>query len=130
MTAEIHRFFEEYRDAFDALDGDAIARLYAVPSGLVTAEGYVHWPAFDPIRRNMTELCRRYREHGYVAARFEPAAFLPQGEDFAVVDLRWHIERDAGGAPWRFHTTYNLRRTSAGWRVLLATAYEEKPLSA
>lgn len=130
MTAEIRQFFEDYRDAFNRLDGEAVARLYAVPSGLVTGGGYTHWGSFEPIRRNMTGLCKLYRDNGYASASFEPATFLPQGSRFAIADIMWHIERQAGLEPWHFHTTYNLARTPKGWRVLLATAYEEKPLDA
>jgi hypothetical protein len=34
------------------------------------------------------------------------------------------------GAFKRFHTTYNLRRTGRGWRVVPCTAHEERPLDA
>jgi ketosteroid isomerase-like protein len=127
MTADVRAFFEQYRDAFNALDGEAIAQRYAVPSGLATDRGYTHWSSLESIRANMTELCRRYRDNGYVSATFEPAAFIAQGANFAIADVKWHIERAAGAEPWQFHTTYNLRRTLAGWRITLATAYEEEP---
>ena len=77
----------------------------------------------------MVQLCEQYRKGGYRAARYEPAAFILQGERAAVVDVAWHVDRAPGDEPWRFHTTYNLVRAEAGWRVLLCTAYEEKPLA-
>ena len=40
-------FFEPYRDAFDKLDGNAIAALYCVPSAIA-----------DPSRANLVELAR------------------------------------------------------------------------
>ena len=130
MTTEIRQFFERYRDAFNELDGEAVARLYDVPSGLVTGERYTHWSEFESVRKNMIELCKLYRENGYVSATFEPGAFLAQGDGFAIADLRWRIERAEGQEPWCFHTTYNLCRKPEGWRVLLATAYEEARLDA
>ena len=107
-----------------------MARLYAVPSGLVTGAGYTHWPAFESVRNNMTALCKLYRDNGYLSASFEPGAFLAQGDGFAIADLRWRIERTQGREPWSFHATYNLCRKAEGWRVLLATAYEERRLDA
>jgi hypothetical protein len=130
MPAEIRAFFEQYRRAFDCLDGDAVARLFAVPSGIASDSGYTHWPAFEPIRENMVALCTLYRENGFVSATFEPVTFISQGEDFAVADISWNIERSGRQEPWRFNTTYNLMRTSEGWRVLLCTAYSEKKLNA
>lgn len=130
MPAEIRAFFERYRDAFNALDGEAVARLYAVPSGVASDTGYEHWASFDAVRRNMVALCEQYRQGGYMTAAFEPMWFLQQGEEYAVADLRWSIERSKGREPWVFNTTYNLARTSVGWKVLLCTAYSEKKLDA
>ncbi len=130
MPAEIRAFFEHYRDAFDQLDGEAVARLYAVPSGIASDSGYTHWPAFEPIRANMVALCELYRQNGYASATFEPVAFLAQGENYAVADISWNIERTGQREPWRFNTTYNLMRTRDGWRVFLCTAYSEKKLDA
>jgi len=130
VPAEIRAFFELYREAFDRLDGEAVALLYAVPSGIASDSGYTHWPAFEPIRANMVALCELYREHGYASATFEPVAFLAQGENYAVADISWNIERTEQRESWRFNTTYNLTRTRDGWRVLLCTAYSEKKLNA
>ena len=35
MPKEIRAFFEQYAEAFNALDGDAVASLFACPSGIV-----------------------------------------------------------------------------------------------
>ena len=130
MTGEIRAFFEQYRVAFDRLAGGAVARLYAVPSGIASESGYTHWPSFEPIEKNMVALCKQYRENGYARAIFEPVAFLPQGEHHAVADIAWTIERSGGEEPWQFNTSYHLMRTPMGWRVLLCTAYSEKKLAA
>ena len=129
MPAEIRAFLESYRASFNALDGDAVARLYAVPSGIASNTGYTHWPALDPIRQNMMALCRLYQENGFVSAQFELMTFISQGEDFGVADLAWQIQwREK--EPSRFGTTYNLMKTVDGWRVLLCTAYSEEKLNA
>ncbi|TMI36305.1 MAG: nuclear transport factor 2 family protein [Betaproteobacteria bacterium] len=128
MPQEIRRFFEQYRDAFNALDGEAVAKLYAVPSGIAQDAKYEHWPSFETIKNNMVALCELYRKRGYESASFKLGMFLQQGEDFAVADLQWHIQWSAGQEPWDFNTTYNLVRTGEGWRVLLCTAYAEDKL--
>ena len=130
MPTEIREFFEHYRDAFNRLDGEAVARLYAVPSGIASDTGYTHWPTFEPIRDNMVTLCQLYKENGYAGASYQPGVFLLQGEDFAVADVSWSIERTEGREPWCFNTTYNLMHTAEGWRVLLCTAYSEQKLQA
>ena len=128
MPTEIRQFFERYRDAINSLDGGAVTALYSVPSGIAQHGQYTHWPELEPIRDNMVSLCTQYRERGYEAAEFEPSAFLQQGENYAIADLRWKIIWSSGTAPWHFNTTYNLVRTAEGWRVLLCTAYSEAQL--
>lgn len=129
MPPEIRAFFELYREAFNRLDGDAVARLYCVPSGIVDDGGYTHLSNFEQIRANMVALCAQYRSNGYRAATYQPVAFLAQGDRFAIADVAWSIERVAALEPWRFNTTYNLMRVEEEWRVLLCTAYSEKKLS-
>ena len=129
MNPEIRTFLESYRDAFNRLDGKAVASLYAIPSGIVTDRGYVHWPSRQPIIENMNALCQLYQDNGFTAASYEVASFIDQGTDFAVIDLSWTIQRSHGQEPWRFNTTYNLIRSPEGWRVLLCTAYQEKRLN-
>jgi ketosteroid isomerase-like protein len=130
MPRDVTDFFEQYRDAFNRLDGNAIANLFCVPSGIVSDRGLTAWQSREPITENMVALCALYRANGYKQAHFEPSQFISQGTDFAVADVVWTIEREADAEPWRFHTTYNLRRTPEGWRVVLCTAYEEKRLTA
>lgn len=129
MTADIREFFEQYRDAFNRLDGAAVAQLYAEPSGIASDKGYTHWPTREPIQQNMVALCEVYRINGFASAHFEESAFFAQSDMYAVADLFWTIDRINGLAPWTFHTTYNLIRTAQGWKVLLCTAYEEQRLN-
>jgi hypothetical protein len=75
MLQEIRRFFEQYRDAFNALDGEAVAKLYAVPSGIAQGAKYEHWPSFEPIKNNMVALCSRRDRYQY----FRVAHFQRRG---------------------------------------------------
>ena len=129
MPRDVTHFFEKYRDAFNRLDGEAIADLYCVPSGILTERGLTAWPTRDPIAENMVALCELYRGNGYKRAEFQPSQFFPQSDRFAIADVAWTIERHEA-EPWSFHTTYNWCLTDQGWRVALCTAYEEKRLNA
>jgi ketosteroid isomerase-like protein len=128
MPRDISEFFESYRDAFNSLDGAAVAELYAEPSGIAQDSVYTHWESRRPIAKNMIALCKMYKEKGFVRADFQPSQFLEQGSHHAVADVAWRIEWNNGQKPWSFKTTYNLVRSSHGWRVLLCTAYSEPPL--
>ena len=128
MPRDITAFFERYRDAFNALDGAAIADFYAEPSGIAQGGTYTHWPTRTPVRENMVALCAQYRGKGYARAEFEATSFIPQGDRYAIADLRWRIDWTSTEKAWLFNTTYNLVHTEEGWRVLLCTAYQQDKL--
>ena len=128
MPHEIRAFFESYRDAFNALDGKAVADLYAEPSGIAQDGIYTHWHERGTVAENMTALCSLYKDKGFLHADFEAGQFIDQGDAHAVADVLWRIDWAGGQDPWRFKTTYNLVRVSGIWQVLLCTAYSEPAL--
>ena len=128
MPPEIRAFFESYRDAFNALNGRAVAEFYAEPSGIAQDGNYTHWPERQRVAENMIELCRLYEGKGFIRAEFEPCQFIGQGGKYAVADVQWRIDWTGEQEPWRFRTTYNLVHTEQGWKVLLCTAYSEPAL--
>ena len=124
MPRDVTKFFEQYRDAFNRLDGDAIATLYCVPSGIVSDRGLTAWQAREPIAENMVALCALYRANGYKQAHFQPSHFISQGTDFAVADVAWTIEREAGAAGGRENRTHPRRIVSDAGRSDRRTSYE------
>ena len=128
MPRDIKEFFENYRDAFNALDGRAVAAFYAEPSGIAQDGVYTHWPQSQPVIKNMTKLCKQYRDKGFVHAEFQLHQFIDQGANCAVADVQWRIDWNNEQEHWCFRTTYNLVKTAKGWKVLLCTAYSEAAL--
>jgi len=126
---EVSAFFDRYRTAFDTLDGDAVADLWHVPSGIADARdgvGRIAWWSEDaPMRANMRALCEVYRAAGYARATFELRSVTPLGAQHAQADLAWTLHRADGSLLQAFRTGYHLMRTAQGLRVLMATAYEE-----
>lgn len=126
---ETREFFEAYRAAFDRLDGDAVADLWHAASGIADSRDgagrLTWWPEDAPMRANHRALCEVYRGAGFAGARFEIERHVPMGPDHAFALLHWTLARADGGTLQRFRTGYQLIRTAAGPRVLLATAFQE-----
>ncbi len=129
--AETQAFFENYRDAFNRLDGDAVADCWHSASGITdTPSGsrcadLLWWPEDAPMRANHRALCDVYRNAGYGRADFELEQHLPLGPNHAFAHLRWTITRTDGSLLQQFHTGYQLMRTAQGPKVLLAVAHAE-----
>lgn len=122
---ETRAFFDRYRAAFNALDGDAVADLWHSPSGIADRRGFTVWADDAPMRDNMHRLCDVYRGNGYARADFELLQHLSLGADHAVANLQWRLWRSDGSLLQAFRTGYQLARTADGVRVLTCTAYEE-----
>jgi hypothetical protein len=127
--SETEAFFRAYRAAFDRLDGDAVADLWHAASGIADSRGgtghLTWWPEDAPMRANHRALCDLYRQAGYAAADFDIEQHHTMGADHAFALLRWTLRRVDGSVLQRFCTGYQLIRTAAGPRVLLATAFQE-----
>ena len=122
---EVVGFFKAYRDAFNALDGDAVAELWHVPSGITDKQSTVWWAVDAPMRANHHALCKIYRGLNYGRADHQIRAFHPLGSDHAFADVRWTLRRRDGSVLQQFGTGYHLIRGPRGPQVLLCTAYEE-----
>ena len=122
---EVEGFFQVYRDAFNALDGDAVAELWHVPSGITDKQSTVWWTDDAPMRANHHALCNIYRDLNYGRADPEITAFHPLGDDHAFADVRWTLLRQDGSILQQFGTGYHLIRGPRGPQVLLCTAYGE-----
>ncbi|MCX7207653.1 MAG: hypothetical protein NT086_17070 [Proteobacteria bacterium] len=123
-SADIEQFFNAYCLAYNQQDSLAIANLFAKPSGIAQQGTYTHFSSSADTAKNMHELCQWYAEQGFLQASFKINHLFLQGTQHAIADINWQIERKQQ-APWQFHTTYNLIKTSQGWLILLCTAYEE-----
>lgn len=128
---EVRVFFEGYRDAFDRLDGDAVAALWHAPSAITDASGdegrarITLWNDAAPMRDNMVRLCEAYRAAGYARATFAIEQFVALGAAHAFARLRWQLWRGDGALLQGFRTGYLLLRTGAGPRVFVVVAYDE-----
>jgi hypothetical protein len=128
---EAQAFFEAYRDAFNRLDGAAVADLWHSASGIADAQGpggharLTWWPEEAAMRANHVALCDVYRRADYGRADFVIEQHVPMGPAHAFVHLLWTLTRTDGSLLQRFHTGYQLMRTGQGLRVLLAVAHQE-----
>lgn len=127
---EVQGFFERYRDAFDRLDGDAVAALWhGQGSGIADSNAgcgrLTWWPGTEPMRANHRALCEVYRRSGYGRAEFHIDQHVPMGDDHAFVRVHWTLLGRDGRVLQRFGTGYQLLRGEQGPCVLLCTAYQE-----
>jgi hypothetical protein len=127
VPADIILFLDNYRDAFNALDGHRVAAACAAPMMIHSKGAHGLLGTQTAIVANMEALCAQYRTSGFARTDYVMVQGYAQGADFYWVDLCWTIHRP-NGAPRpseSFNTSYQLTKTDDGWRVLTITAYSE-----
>ena len=128
---ETQAFFDTYREAFNRLDGDAVAALWHCSSGITDSQGddgqarLTWWSDAAPMHANHVALCELYRQAAYASADFVIEDHVPLGPNHAFAHLQWTLKRGDGSLLQQFRTGYQLMRTAQGPRVLLAVAYQE-----
>jgi hypothetical protein len=125
MPADIHAFFDSYRDAFNRLDGRAVSAHYDCPAMIIHADGAGVFTDAGALDTNNIALCARYEKDGFMRADFTERACLTLGEQFCLVDLAWTIARKEQ-TPQLFNTAYSLAKRDGHWKVAAVTAYEER----
>ena len=130
LRHEVQAFFEAYAQAFNRLDGEAVAAMWhAGGSGIAHQRAgqaaLTWWAEPAPMRANHLALCEVYRSSGLARTSFELLDHVPMGPDHGFARLRWQLWRTDGGLLQTFGTGYQLMRTADGLRVLLCTAFEE-----
>ena len=122
---ETEQFFRSYQEAFNSLDGDAVAELWHVPSGITDRRTTIWWADDAPMRANHRALCDIYRGLNYGRAEHAIITFESLGSAHAFAHVCWTLFRKDGSVLQRFGTGYQLIRGQSGPQVLLCTAYEE-----
>ena len=124
-------FFERYREAFERLDGNAVADCWHVPSSIADSHGAGGAPRVTvyaddaALRANMHALCEVYRHNGFAACKFSIVEHVPLGAQHAFTLVQWVLKRADGSCLQTFRTGYQLARDATGLRVLMAVAFEE-----
>jgi hypothetical protein len=129
--SEVERFFETYRDAFNAGNGDAVADLWHTPSSIshpAKAGGIANtaWTQDADMRANHRALCELYAKRGPHAWSFEVRDHVTMGADQSFTNVAWRCTSPAGEELASFQTGYTLIRAEAGVRVAHVAQYEER----
>ena len=118
----VRHFFEDYRAAFDAVDGARIAALYHAPTITMRADGSIHClESSDALAEFFQRVAERYVAEGYRASRFRIVDLTPIGTASALATLDWELLREDGSLIRSWRQSYNIVRVDDAWRIILST---------
>lgn len=121
---DVPAFLDAYVAAFDALDPQRIARMYADPSAIYSGEGRPRWSTREALVASMASLCRAYSAMGYERATHELVERIPMGDKAAFILVRWTLHLVEGG-PVCFRAGYQLAVIDEEAQVVFVTAFQD-----
>lgn len=124
IAAELDGFFESYREAYTALDLDAVLGHYTVPLLSVTAENLYWLTGEDDLESVMGAYLETLRERDYDHGEIDRLAYHPLTERDVLASSAWTRYTGDGSVLEQLGTTYLCRKTGDGWRIVALVLHD------
>lgn len=121
MPESLHQFFDSYRDAWNSLNGEAIATHYAASTNILDGDGYAVYASYKDLVEKFSANCAAFAALGYTGSRYAEEACIKSGETGVTVDLAWQADLAEGVRS--FGTTYTCLELNGQWQIVCAIAY-------
>jgi ketosteroid isomerase-like protein len=115
--------FQQYTQAFGALDAGAVAQHFHEPALLITPQGTVALPTRATVEQTYAGLMADLPARGYARTEFSPLSERRLSDDLAIVSGGGVWKNASDEALMRFGMTYTLRRTGQTWRIVVAAVH-------
>jgi hypothetical protein len=117
-------FLDEYTAEFDTRDGLRISALYHAPCVTVRGDGSVHcFQSRDEIGCFFGRVADGYAKEGMHAGVYKNFNAVPIGGASVLATVDWEMLREDRTVIRQWRQSYNLIRTSEGWRILCSTIH-------
>jgi hypothetical protein len=128
LASEVRAFFNLYNEAFLSFDGKQVAALYYAPTVTMRGDGSIHClQSREDLASFFQGVIDTYRKDGYADSNLKGFEVLPIGDLSALATMDWEMLRQDRSLIRRWRQSYNVVRTPAGWRILVATFHVGKP---
>jgi ketosteroid isomerase-like protein len=131
LTSDVRAFFDRYKDAFDAIDGQRIAALYHIPTVTMRGDGSIHsLQSRQELARFFQGVADDYQKDGYAGGRFDELQVSSIGGRSALATMDWQMQRRDGSLIRKWRQSYNLVRAGTGWQILVSTFHVPRAAAA
>ena len=121
MKSSQKDFFQSYLDAWDALDGRAIAEHYLDQAIIDDGDGLNAYSNHDELTRKFESNCTLMKTLGYQKSAFSEGAVIASGLRSVTVDVGWSVTMADGVRCFR--ATYMCTLLKDKWQIMSATVY-------
>ncbi|WP_293938221.1 hypothetical protein [Iodobacter sp.] len=126
MDEGLELFFEQYGEAYSALDANAVSSMFALPFMTIHQGQGTVWETMDLLLPATASLLGWFEQQGFLSASYTIKDVLCISPDFASVNLIWSVTR-LDMAPWQYGTCYHVKRGAGGWRIYCVVQFDTVP---
>jgi hypothetical protein len=119
-------FFEQYGEAYSALDANATSSMFALPFMTIHQGQGTVWETMDLLLPATASLLGWFEQQGFLSASYQIKDILYISPDFASVNLTWSVTR-LNMDPWQYGTCYHVKRGDGGWRIYCVVQFDTVP---
>ncbi|WP_156455169.1 hypothetical protein [Janthinobacterium sp. B9-8] len=126
MNQGLEAFFEQYGEAYSALDANATSSMFALPFMTVHQGQGTVWETMDSLLPATAALLGWFEQQGFLSATYKIEEVLFIDDNFATVKLIWSVTR-LDLAPWQYGTCYHVKRGVEGWKIYCVVQFDAVP---
>lgn len=126
MKQELEAFFEQYGEAYSALDAEAASAMFALPFMTIHQGQGTVWETMDLLLPATASLLDWFEQQGFLAATYQIKDILWIDAHFATVNLVWSVTR-LELDPWQYGTCYHVKRGDDGWKIYCVVQFDAVP---
>jgi ketosteroid isomerase-like protein len=120
----IARTYASYFEAFQRLDPEAILPYYHTPFMVLAPSGVMAVAGQAEARGLFGEMMKGLGERGYARSEWTSLGVHPLSESTAMVSAGVVRYKADESVLERFGATYTLRRTDAGWKIVVLAIHD------
>ena len=121
---DLDEFFETYRRAYTDLDLGAVLEHYNVPLLSITPDDLYWLTEEADVRSVMSAYLNTLRDGDYDHGEINDLAYHPLTDRDVIASSAWTRYTTQGDVFERLGTTYLLRRTDDGWRIIALALHD------
>lgn len=126
MSQGLEAFFEQYDEAYSALDANATSAMFALPFMTIHQGQGTVWETMDLLLPATASLLGWFEQQGFLSATYKIKDILQIDTHFATVNLVWSVTR-LEADPWQYGTCYHVKRGADGWKIYGVVQFDAVP---
>lgn len=120
----IARTYLDYFDAFQKLDPDAVLPYYDMPCMILSSDALRAVAGIDEARALFAGMMKGLAARSYGRSEWTRLGLKQLGASVAVLSAGVIRYRTDGAELERFGATYTMRKTDAGWKIVMLTVHD------